>query len=72
MIRTLFGTRYRVALAPVERPACSSPASPLMAVVFETEEGRWVGSIPIHYEATLESLADRELEWILRRAQERE
>ena len=59
------GTMYRVQLAPLERHGALGVDSRLNAVVFETQDGKWVGSAPVYHRVTLESLSDADLEELL-------
>ena len=54
------GTAYRACLAPLER-ATGRVATDLNALVFETADGRWVGSTPLYRTVRLESLTGEEL-----------
>jgi hypothetical protein len=48
------GEVYRVYRAPLERPSGVSPLR--RALVFETEDGDWIGSLPVAAEIPLEGL----------------
>jgi hypothetical protein len=54
------GTAYRACLAPLERPT-GRVAADMNALVFETEDGRWVGSTPLYRSVRLESLTGEDL-----------
>ena len=43
------GERYRVRLTPRERNGRLGVDLRLNALVFETREGQWVGSVPIYH-----------------------
>lgn len=54
------GTPYRAWLAPLERPS-GRVAAELNALVFETADGRWVGSTPLYRSVRLASLTGDDL-----------
>lgn len=60
------GDVYRVYRAPLERNAGISPLH--RALVFETEDGDWIGSVPITAEARLHEMDVRDLLFLLGRA----
>lgn len=55
------GHRYVVRIAPMERKGALGVDWRLNAVVFEPDEGEWVGKAAIYHNITLESLSRREL-----------
>ncbi len=60
-----FGNRYVARITPMERRGALGVDWRLDVVVFETEEGEWVGRAPIYHNITLESLTRRELRRLL-------
>jgi hypothetical protein len=52
---------FRVRLAPHERSGGLGVSPHLNALVFETEEGEWVGSVGVYPTVRLEELSDAEL-----------
>ena len=54
------GERYRVRLTPRERTGRLGVVMRLKALVRETREGQWVGSVPIYHTVKLQSLAERD------------
>ena len=65
------GERYRVRLTPRERKGRLGVDRRLNALVFETAQGRWVGSVPIYHTVEFERLTERDLAELLDRAAER-
>lgn len=56
------GGMYRVRCTPFEaNPAEGEARQEMRAIVFETLEGRWIGSVPVHPSCSLDHLSDREL-----------
>ena len=55
------GKRYRVRLTPRERNGTLGVDTRLNALVVETREGQWVGSVPIYHTVKLQSLTERDL-----------
>ena len=55
------GRVYRVQLAPMERAGALGVDRRLNALVFETPEGNWVGSVPVYHTLTLWTLSEAEL-----------
>lgn len=53
------GTVYRVYLTPRERPSGISQIH--RALVFEHEDGRWIGAVPVVAELPLERIPVRQL-----------
>ena len=62
------GKRYRAYLAPRERNDTLGVDMRLNALVFETPEGQWVGSVPIYHNVTLQSLTEHDLAELLDQA----
>ena len=62
------GTAYHVRIAPMERRGALSVDWRLNGVVFETPDGKWVGSVPVYHSVALESLTDADLEELLDQA----
>lgn len=60
------GVCYGVRLAPVERPKHVSSVTPMQAVCFETENGRWIGSAVIRCHCELRDMSETELAALLR------
>ena len=59
------GERFRISIAPYERRTGRGVSRQLKALVVETEDGRWVGSVPIYRNVTLESLSEADLVQLL-------
>ena len=55
------GVRYRARLTPREGTDPLGVDKRLNAVVFETPQGQWVGSVPVHPNVTLWTLAEEDL-----------
>ena len=62
------GERFRISIAPYERRNGRGVSQQLKALVVETEDGRWVGSVPIYRTVTLESLSEADLVQLLDQA----
>lgn len=65
------GHRYRVRIAPRELSGGRGVSKKLKAIVFETDEGQWVGAVPIYPHVLLASLSDEELARLLEQAERR-
>ena len=60
--------RYRVRLTPRERTGRLGVDMRLNALVFETPEGEWVGSVPVYHNVKLQSLTEEDLADLLDQA----
>lgn len=60
--------RYRVRICPRERTGALGVDGRLNAVVFETTDGEWIGSVPIYQNIALWSLDGRDLSNLLDQA----
>lgn len=63
--------RYRVQLCPREHTGAIGVDRRLNALVFETAESEWVGSVPIYPTIALWGLDDRDLGELLEQAMAR-
>lgn len=61
------GVRYRISLTPMELPY-GLISGRVSAVLFETDEGQWIGTTPLCSTISLTALQDAELLQILKRA----
>jgi hypothetical protein len=55
------GEHYRVSISPREREGALGVSPNLNALVFETADGRWIGSMPVYHREKLEYFRDFEL-----------
>ena len=62
------GARYRARLTPRERTGPLGVDKRLNALVFETPQGEWVGSVPVYHNVTLWSLTEEDLGELLDQA----
>ena len=62
------GERYRVRLTPRERTGPLGVDKRLNALVFETPQGEWVGSVPVNQNVTLWTVAEEDLANLLDQA----
>ena len=62
------GESYRVRVGPYERKNGRGVSRQLNDLVVETEDSRWVGSVPIYRTVTLESLSEDDLVQLLDQA----
>ena len=62
------GERYRVRLSRRERNGTLGVDMRLNALVFETPQGRWIGSVPLYYTEQFERLTDSDLAELLHQA----
>ena len=62
------GMTYRVTIVPMERRGSLGVDQRLNAVVYETPQGRWVGSVPVYHTIMLDALTDADLEELLDQA----
>ena len=62
------GARYQAYVTPRERTGHLGVDRRLNALVFETPEGQWVGSVPVHPNVTLWTLAEEDLANLLDQA----
>ncbi len=65
------GTRYRVRVTPRELSGGRGISENLKAIVFETDEGQWVGAVPVYPHISLVSLSQEELARLLEQAKRR-
>jgi hypothetical protein len=65
------GDRYRVRIAPRELSGGRGVSENLKAIVFETEEGQWVGAVPVYPHVSLATLGPEELAELLEQAKRR-
>ena len=68
------GERYRVRIAPRELTGGRGGrgVNPILnSLVFETEAGAWIGTVPVSSPVALQDLSDGELREMLRRARRR-
>lgn len=61
------GVRYRVSLTPMELPY-GLISGQISAVLFETDEGQWIGTTPLCSTISLASIGDADLQQMLRRS----
>ena len=62
------GARYWARLTPRERAGPLGVDKRVNALVFETPQGEWVGSVPVHQNVTLWTLAEEDLANLLDQA----
>ena len=62
------GEQYRVHLTPRERKGSLGVDGRLNALVFETPQGRWIGSVPIYHTVEFERLTENDLGELLDQA----
>ena len=62
------GERYRVRLTPRERTGRLGVDMRLNALLCETPQGEWVGSVPVYHNVTLWSLTEEDLGELLDQA----
>ena len=62
------GERYRISIAPYERRHGHGVSRQLNTLVVETEDARWIGSVPVYRTGTLESLSEADLVELLDQA----
>ncbi len=65
------GNRYRVRITPRELSGGRGVSESLKAIVFETDEGQWVGAVPVYPYVTLSALSHEELVRLLDQAKRR-
>ena len=66
------GMIYRVSIVPMERRGIPGVDRRLNSVVYETPDGRWVGSVSGYHTIMLDALTDADLEELLDQAIGRE
>ena len=62
------GARFRARLTPRERTGLSGVDKRVNALVFETPQGEWVGSVPVSQNVTLWTLTEEDLANLLDQA----
>ena len=62
------GARYRARLTPGERTGLLGVDKRVNALVFETPQGDWVGSVPVNQNVTLWTLTEEDLRELLDQA----
>ncbi len=63
--------RYRVRITPRELSGGRGVSESLKTIVFETDEGRWVGAVPVYPHVSLATLSPEELAHLLEQAKRR-
>jgi hypothetical protein len=62
------GNRYRVRITPRELSGGGGVSENLKAIVLETDEGQWVGAVPVYPHVALAGLSQEELGRLLDQA----